>query len=289
MESQKKFDKSYSCEFFPPKTEKGRDNWRAAFNELKTVNPAYFSCTYGAGGTTQAGTYDTVKAIMDGGFQAAPHITCIGSTPEKIKQLLDEYINLGITRIVALRGDLPAGQDKAGHFLFADQLVAFIREQTGDHFKIEIAAYPEKHPEAPSLADDLLNFKKKVDAGANAAITQFFFSAEAYFRFVDDCEYLNIDIPVIPGINPITNYKQLAGFSERCGAEIPRWIWTRLEGYGDDLDAIRAFGYEVTLNLCNELLEAGAPGLHFYTLNRAQPTVKLWQDLGLNTYSKNTE
>lgn len=274
-------NKSFSCEFFPPKTEKGRENWRAAFNELTAVNLAYFSCTYGAGGTTQEGTYDTVKEIIDAGFEAAPHITCIGSTPEKIKSLLDGYIKLGINRIVALRGDLPEGRDKAGHFLFADQLVDFIREQTGDHFKIEVAVYPEKHPEANSLADDLINLKKKADAGANAGITQFFYNPESYYRFIDDCEYLNINIPIFPGINPITNYKQLASFSQRCGAEIPRWIWTRLEGYGDDLESIRKFGYEVTLNLCSELLEAGAPGLHFYTLNRSQPTIKLWQDLGL--------
>lgn len=281
MESQKNFKKSFSCEFFPPKTEKGKENLRSAFKELQVVKPNYFSCTYGAGGTTQAGTYETVKEIMDANCQAAPHITCIGSTPEKIKQLLDQYIEMGINRIVALRGDLPEGQDKAGHFLFADQLVEFIREQTGDHFQIEVAAYPEKHPEALSMADDLLNFKKKIDAGANTAITQFFFNPEAYYRFVDDCEYLSIDVPVIPGINPITNYKQLASFSSRCGAEIPRWIWTRLEGFGDDLESIREFGYEVTFNICAELLEAGAPGLHFYTLNRSQPTIKLWQDLDL--------
>jgi len=283
MESQKKYKKSFSCEFFPPKTDKGRENWRTAFRELAQLNPSYFSCTYGAGGTTQAGTYDTISEIITAGSSAAPHITCIGSTPEKIKQLLDEYKALGVKRIVALRGDLPEGQDKVGHFQFADQLVAFIREQTGDYFHIEVAAYPEKHPEAPSLAADLLNFKKKAEAGASAAITQFFFSTEAYYRFVEDCDYLELTLPIIPGIIPITNYKQLAGFAERCGAEIPRWIWTRLEGFGDDLDSIREFGYQVTLDMCDELLEAGAPGLHFYTLNRAQPTVRLWQDLGLET------
>ncbi len=222
-----------------------------------------------------------MKEIIRKGFAAAPHITCIGSTPEKIKALLDSYIALGIKRIVALRGDLPPGQDQAGHFLFADQLVAFIREQTGDHFHIEIAAYPEKHPQATSIQEDLLNFKKKADAGASAAITQYFFNPDAYFRFVDDCAKLGVTIPIVPGIMPITNYKQLARFSEGCGAEIPRWIATRLEGYGEDLEAIRAFGLDVTLRLCETLLERGAPGLHFYTLNRTEPTRTIWKQLGL--------
>jgi len=281
MESQIKMSRTCSCEFFPPKTEQGRANLSATIDELGLLKPAYFSCTYGAGGTTQEGTYDTVKEITEKGFAAAPHITCIGSTPDKIKTLLDAYIALGINRIVALRGDLPPGQDKAGHFLYADQLVAFIRKQTGDHFHIEIAAYPEKHPQAASLQQDLRNFKKKVDAGANAAITQYFFNPDAYFRFVDDCTKLGATIPVVPGIMPITNYKQLARFSEGCGAEIPRWIAARLEGYGEDLDSIRAFGLEVTLRLCEVLLERGAPGLHFYTLNRTEPTATLWQRLGL--------
>jgi methylenetetrahydrofolate reductase (NADPH) len=281
MESQKKMSRTCSCEFFPPKTEQGRANLSATIDELGMLKPAYFSCTYGAGGTTQEGTYDTVKEITEKGFAAAPHITCIGSTPEKIKALLDAYIALGIDRIVALRGDLPPGQDKAGHFLYADQLVAFIRKQTGDHFHIEVAAYPEKHPQAVSLQQDLRNFKKKVDAGANAAITQYFFNPDAYFRFVDDCTKLGATIPVVPGIMPITNYKQLARFSDGCGAEIPRWIAARLEGYGEDLDSIRAFGLEVTLRLCEALLERGAPGLHFYTLNRTEPTATLWRRLGL--------
>ncbi len=204
-----------------------------------------------------------------------------GSTPEKIKALLDVYIALGIKRIVALRGDLPPGQDQAGHFLYANQLVTFIRQQTGDHFHIEVAAYPEKHPQAASIQDDLLHFKQKADAGANAAITQYFFNPDAYFHFVDDCAKLGDTIPIVPGIMPITNYKQLARFSEGCGAEIPRWIAARLEGYGEDLDAIRAFGLDVTLRLCETLLERGAPGLHFYTLNRTEPTRAIWEQLGL--------
>ncbi|HJX18476.1 MAG TPA: methylenetetrahydrofolate reductase [NAD(P)H] [Acidiferrobacterales bacterium] len=281
MESHKKIPRTYSCEFFPPKTEQGRANLGVTIDELGRLKPAYFSCTYGAGGSTQDGTTDTVKEILRKGFTAAPHITCIGSTPGKIKALLDGYIALGIKRIVALRGDLPPGQDKAGHFLYADQLVAFIRQQTGDHFHIEIAAYPEKHPQAASIQHDLRHFKKKADAGANAAITQYFFNPDAYFRFVDDCAGLGVTIPVVPGIMPITNYKQLARFSEGCGAEIPRWIAARLEGYGEDLDAIRAFGLEVTLQLCETLLERGAPGLHFYTLNRTEPTRAIWEQLGL--------
>lgn len=281
MESQKKIPRTYSCEFFPPKTEQGRANLGVTIDELGPLKPAYFSCTYGAGGSTQDGTTDTVQEIIRKGFAAAPHITCIGSTPEKIKALLDGYIALGIRRIVALRGDLPPGQDQARHFLYADQLVAFIRKHSGDHFHIEIAAYPEKHPEASSIREDLLNFRKKADAGANAAITQYFFNPDAYFRFVDDCARVGVTIPIVPGIMPITNYKQLARFSEGCGAEIPRWIVTRLEAYRDDLDAIRAFGLEVTLRLCETLLERGAPGLHFYTLNRSEPTRAIWQQLGL--------
>jgi methylenetetrahydrofolate reductase (NADPH) len=281
MGSQKNKSRAYSCEFFPPKTDQGKTNLGATIDELGRLKPAYFSCTYGAGGTTQDGTYDTVKAITAKGFVAAPHITCIGSTPEKIKALLDGYIALGIKHIVALRGDLPPGQDQAGHFLYADQLVAFIRQETGKHFHIEIAAYPEKHPEAVSIQQDLLHFKKKANAGADAAITQYFYNPDAYFRFVEDCARQGIHIPIMPGIMPITNYKQLARFSESCGAEIPRWIATRLESYGEDLESIRAFGLDVTRRLCQTLLQGGAPGLHFYTLNRTEPTRTLWEQLGL--------
>jgi methylenetetrahydrofolate reductase (NADH) len=281
MDNRKKTARTYSCEFFPPKTEQGRANLSVTIDELGLLKPAYFSCTYGAGGTTQDGTSDVIQKIQRKRFAAAPHITCIGSTPDKIKALLDGYIALGVQRIVALRGDLPPGQDRAGHFRYADQLVAFIREQTGDHFHIEIAAYPEKHPQATSIQDDLLNFRKKVDAGANSAITQYFFNSDAYFRFVDDCARLGVTIPIVPGIMPITNSTQLARFSDACGAEIPRWIRKRLEGYGDDLDAIRAFGLDVVTDLCDRLLQGGAPGLHFYTLNQAGPSSTVWQRLGL--------
>jgi len=282
MKSQKKYHKTFSCEFFPPKTEQGEAGLLAALDELARLGPKYFSCTYGAGGSTQEGTYATVKTITEKGLVAAPHITCIGSTREKIRGLLREYMALGVNRIVALRGDLPQGQENAGEFRYANELVAFIRQETGDHFHIEVAAYPEMHPQAPNMAADIANFKRKVNAGANAAITQYFYNADAYYRFIDDCEALGLDIAIVPGIMPITNYKQLARFSEGCGAEIPRWITRRLQGFGDDLASIRAFGLDVTSDLCQRLLAADAPGLHFYTLNRAEATTKIWQKLGLD-------
>lgn len=281
MQSQKKYTPGYSCEFFPPKTDRGRENWRAALAQLATLKPTYFSCTYGAGGTVQDGTQDTVREILAAGYDAAPHITCIGSTADKIRGLINGYKDMGIKRLVALRGDLPEGVTDPGAFRFADELVEFIRQETGDHFHIEVAAYPEKHPQAASMQQDLANFKKKITAGANAGITQYFFNPEAYYRFVDDLEKQGVDIPVVPGIMPITNYAQLARFSAGCGAEIPRWLDTRLQGYGEDLEAIRAYGFDVSLWLCRTLLDAGAPGLHFYTLNRAEPTVQLWTELGL--------
>ncbi len=279
MESQKKSPKAFSCEFFPPKTEQGKENLRETIQELKKINPAYLSCTYGAGGTTQEGTWETVKEIKNCGINAVPHITCIGSTKDKISGLLDSYRKLGINRIVALRGDLPEGQDKAGEFMFANELVAFIRAETGDHFHIEVAAYPEKHPEAATLEDDIKNFKRKVDAGASSAITQYFFDPDSYFQFIGNCEKLGIDIPVVPGIMPITNYKQLARFSDSCGAIIPKPIRTKLESYGDDLESIRSFGFDVIVDLCTKLLDAGCPGLHFYSMNRAEPTVGIWNQL----------
>lgn len=273
--------RQYSCEFFPPRTGKGREVWREALAGLIKLKPAYFSCTYGAGGTTQAGTTETLKEILAAGFPAAAHITCIGSTEDKIRKLLSEYKEMGVTRLVALRGDLPEGMTDPGEFHFADELVSFIRKETGDFFHIEIAAYPEKHPQAASMQKDLENFRKKAVAGADSAITQYFFNADAYFRFVDSCRDIGVDIPIVPGIMPITNYTQLARFSDACGAEIPRWIVARLEGYGDDLKSIRAFGLDVVTTMCERLLEQGAPGLHFYTLNRAEPTVNIWNNLKL--------
>jgi methylenetetrahydrofolate reductase (NADPH) len=281
MKSQQQFTPAYSCEFFPPRTDEGWNNWREVLRRLGELNPAYFSCTYGAGGTTQAGTRETVREILDAGFAAAAHLTCIGSSREKISVLLDEYRGMGVRRIVALRGDLPEGQEQAGEFQFANELVSFIREHSDDYFHVEVAAYPEMHPQANSLQQDIDNFMGKINAGANAAITQYFFNVDAYYHFIDDCEQQGLSIPVVPGIMPITNRKQLLRFSEMCGAEVPRWIRTRLESYGDDLESIRAFGLDVVTGLCEQLLGAGAPGLHFYTLNKAEPTIALWHNLGL--------
>ncbi len=282
MNTQKKFPKSFSCEFFPPKTEKGAENLRTTLSELATLNPSYFSVTFGAGGSTQEGTFDTVKAIQEKGYAAAPHLSCIGSTRENIRALLNSYIDIGVKRIVALRGDMPSGMgDTAGEFRYANELVEFIRHETGDHFHIEVAAYPEFHPQAPSAQVDMENFARKVKAGANAAITQYFYNAEGYFRFVDDCEKLGVDIPIIPGIMPITNYSNLKRFSDMCGAEIPRWIAQRLIGFSDDKASIVAFGEEVVTELSRKLLDNGAPGLHFYTMNQTGPTRTLWHNLGI--------
>lgn len=273
--------RTYSCEFFPPKTSEGRGNLDATLIEFEQLDFSYISCTYGAGATTQEGTFDTIQQIMRHGFSAAPHITCIGSTREKIAALLKQYMDAGVSRIVALRGDLPEGMDDPGEFHYANELIEFIRKETGEHFHIEIAAYPEMHPQSACMQDDLLHFANKAAAGANAAITQYFYNADAWSRFVEDSERLGVTIPIIPGVYPITNYKQLARFSASCGAEIPRWISTRLEGYGEDLDSIRDFGFDVTLQLCEQLLDAGAPGLHFYSMNRSEPTVRLLRELGI--------
>ena len=279
-------DRSFSLEYFPPRSEKGEQGLAAARAELKQLRPDYVSVTFGAGGSTQDGTLATVRTIIEqDGLQAAPHISCISTSRETLARMLAEYIELGVTRLVALRGDPPSGYGtmEAAELRYANELVAFIREQTGDHFHIEVAAYPEFHPQATSARDDLLNFKRKVDAGADSAITQYFYNADAYFRFLDDCGSLGIDAPIVPGIMPITNYKQLARFSDACGAEIPRWIRKRLQDYGDDLASIREFGFDVVLKLCQRLLDGGAPGLHFYSMNRAEPTRALWLALGLNT------
>ena len=283
MKTQQNYQKQFSFEFFPPKSDEGADKLNAVRDALGAVKPAFFSVTFGAGGSTQQGTMDTVLGIQAAGYSAAPHLSCIGSTRDSIRGILKAYQDAGIARLVALRGDLPSGMLQAGDFRYANELVGFIREETGDHFHIEVAAYPEFHPQAPNAETDLKNFKRKVEAGANSAITQYFFNAEAYFRFVDSCEKQNLDLPIVPGIMPITNYTQLARFSDMCGAEIPRWIRKRLEGFGDDRDSIRAFGLDVVTGLCEQLLAAGAPGLHFYTMNQSAPTLALWQNLGLKT------
>ncbi len=281
METQRQHPQQFSFEFFPPKTEEGKTKLEKTLATLGALEPAYFSVTFGAGGSTQEGTFETVKMIMAAGFAAAPHLSCIGSTRENIRAILEQYRAAGVRRIVALRGDMPSGMREAGEFHYANELVAFIRETTGDHFHIEVAAYPEFHPQAPGARADLANFARKMAAGANSAITQYFFNPDAYFRFVDDVEKLGVTAPIVPGIMPITNYTQLARFSDMCGAEIPRWIRKRLEDYGDDREAIRAFGEEVVTDLCHQLLEAGAPGLHFYTMNQAGPTLSIWKNLGL--------
>jgi methylenetetrahydrofolate reductase (NADPH) len=274
-----------SCEFFPPKSDEGEARLREVYQTLaRAIDPEYFSVTFGAGGSTQTRTYQTVREIQrDSGVPAAPHLSCIGSSRDGVAQILDDYREQGIRRIVALRGDLPSGMQDPGDFRYANELVAFIREYSGDWFHIEVAAYPEFHPQAPDAETDLANFKRKVEAGADAAITQYFYSIEAYKRFLDDCERLQIDVPIVPGVMPITNYQQLARFSDMCGADIPRWLRKRLEAFGDDLDSLRAFGHDVVAELCRQLVDAGAPGIHFYAMNRSQPVIRLCRDAGLST------
>ena len=275
---------TYSFEFFPPKTEDGIAKLAETSGTLATLNPGFFSVTFGAGGSTRDRTFETVTNIQkNSGIETAPHLSCIGSTRENIREMLSGYQKNNIRRMVALRGDMPSGMVEAGEFRHANELVTFIREETGDHFHIEVAAYPEYHPQATSPDKDLANFKRKVKAGANSAITQYFYNPDAYLRFIDRCNQAGIDIPIVPGIMPITNYHQLARFSDACGAEIPRWIRKRLESYGEDLESIRAFGEEVVTNLCSQLVEQGAPGLHFYTLNRDKPSLAIWSNLGLGT------
>lgn len=282
MESQKKFTPTFSFEFFPPQTPEGMEKLRATRRQLAQLSPKFFSVTFGAGGSTRDRTLETVLEIQAEGHAAAPHLSCIGSTRENIHAMLEKYRGHGIRHIVALRGDLPSGMAQAGEFRYASELVTFIRRESGDAFHIEVAAYPEYHPQARSAQEDLQNFKRKVEAGANSAITQYFYNADAYFSFIEACEAAGINIPIVPGIMPINKFSQLARFSDACGAEIPRWIRKRLEGYGDDSASIRAFGLDVVTDLCDRLLKGGAPGLHFYTLNSAGLTTTIWQRLGLS-------
>ncbi|MBU1192082.1 MAG: methylenetetrahydrofolate reductase [NAD(P)H] [Gammaproteobacteria bacterium] len=282
MQSQQNYPRVFSFEFFPPKSDEGAEKLRVVRSELAALKPRFFSVTFGAGGSTRDRTFDTVIEIQrDSGIDAAPHLSCIGSTKDNIRELLSAYREAGICQIVALRGDMPSGMREAGEFRYANELVEFIRAETGKHFHIEVAAYPEFHPQAANAQKDLLNFKRKVEAGADSAITQYFYNPYAYFRFVDSCEKLGVDLPIVPGIMPITNYTQLARFSDACGAELPRWIRKRLESFGDDKDSIRAFGEDVVTEMCGILLEQGAPGLHFYTMNVTGPTMALWKNLGL--------
>ncbi|MFC5429071.1 methylenetetrahydrofolate reductase [NAD(P)H] [Paraburkholderia denitrificans] len=270
-----------SFEFFPPKTQDGVEKLHATRAQLATLKPKFVSVTFGAGGSTQQGTLDTVVEIAKDGIEAAPHLSCIGSSKEKLREILEQYRSHGVRHIVALRGDLPSGMGEVGELRYASELVAFIRQETGDTFHIEVAAYPEYHPQARSPRHDIEAFARKVKAGANSAITQYFFNADAYFRFVDDVRKLGVDVPIVPGIMPITNYSQLMRFSEMCGAEVPRWVAKRLESFGDDREAIRAFGLDVVTDLCRRLTDAGAPGLHFYTLNGAAATKSICERLGL--------
>jgi methylenetetrahydrofolate reductase (NADPH) len=262
-----------SFEFFPPKTDEQRAQLDKTAKELKALKPEYVSVTFGAGGSTLSYTSETVARLhQQHGLDVAPHLSCMGGTRKEIAELLDAYRAAGYRRIVALRGDLPSGMASPGDFRYAAELVRFIREYSGDHFHIEVAAYPEMHPQSEDVQADLRHFKSKVDAGANGAITQYFFNADAYFRFVDDVRRMGVSVPIVPGIMPISNYAQLKRFSDACGAEIPRWIAKRMQAYYDDVESIRAMGAEVVAQLCRRLLEGGAPALHFYTLNRAKAT-----------------
>ncbi len=274
-----------SCEFFPPKTEKGIANIRDVRQQLIPLKPEFYSVTFGAGGSTQDNTVDAVIDIQNNfantGIDAAPHLSCIGSSADGIRALLDNYKSYGIHRLVALRGDLPSGMMDPGDFRYANELIDFIRQQSGDHFTIEVAAYPEVHPQATSAEADLNNFKRKVDAGADSALTQYFYNIDSYRYFIDRCQAKGIDIPIIPGIMPINNLIQLARFSDGCGAEIPRWLRKRLEDFGDDMESLQAFTVDFLTDFTQKLIDAGAPGLHFYTMNRTDPTLTICQRLGL--------
>ncbi len=273
--------RTISFEFFPPQTPEGMDKLRAAWRQLAQLKPAFFSCTFGAGGSTRDRTLETVLEMQAEGLPAAPHLSCIGSTRDNVRAVLARYREADIRRIVALRGDLPSGMADPGEFRFANELVEFIRAETGDWFHIEVAAYPEYHPQSRSPREDLANFKRKVDAGADSAITQYFYNADAYAHFVEEARALGVTVPIVPGVMPIANFSKIARFSDACGAEIPRWMRKKFESFGDDSAAVRAFGLDVVTELCERLLAGGAPGLHFYTLNQAGLTSTICQRLGL--------
>jgi len=271
-----------SCEFFPPRTEAGVEKLQSVQKTLDdTISPEYYSVTFGAGGSTRDSTLDIIKLLRAKDINVAPHISCMGSTKEQLSDLLAVYKDLGVSRLVTLRGDIPESGETTNDLSYANELVSFIRETTGNHFTLEVAAYPEYHPESTSPQADFEYFKNKVAAGADGAITQYFYNIDAYYRFLDNCQKENISIPVTPGIMPITNFQSLTRFSDTCGAEIPRWIRKQLEAYADDKDSLQSFGVEVVSNLCNQLIEQGAPGLHFYTLNQAVATNAIWKNLSL--------
>lgn len=276
-------ERRYSFEFFPTKTEAGHEKLMNVARQLASYKPDFFSCTYGAGGSTRDRTLNTVLQLdSEIKVPTAPHLSCVGDSKAELRELLALYKNAGIKRIVALRGDLPSGMGMAsGELRYANELVSFIREETADHFHIEIAAYPEMHPQARNFEDDIANFVRKAKAGASSAITQYFFNADSYFYFVERVQKLGVTIPVVPGIMPITNYSKLARFSDACGAEIPRWVRKQLEAYGDDIESIQAYGEQVISEMCERLLQGGAPGLHFYTLNQADPSLAIWNNLKL--------
>lgn len=280
MNSNNKVSPVYSCEFFPPRTDTGMEKLLAAQKKLHAnLDPAFFSVTFGAGGSTRDRTLETVKQLQLSDTSIAPHISCVGSTKEQLNDVLDAYVDMGVTRLVTLRGDIPEGDSHNSDFSHANELVSFIREKTGDQFHIEVAAYPEYHPESTSPDDDFKHFLNKVKAGANSAITQYFYNIDAYLNFMDRCNKANINIPVVPGIMPITNYTSLTRFSDNCGAEIPRWIRKQLSAYENDPDSLLAFGTDVVVDLSAALLESGSPGLHFYTLNQADATLRIWDQL----------
>lgn len=270
---------NFSIEFFPPKTQEGIEKLRIVRTKLATLNPTYFSVTFGAGGTTQQGTLDTVLEMRAEGLEAAPHLSCVGGNAESIRAILRQYQAYDIRRLVALRGDLPSGYGLGGEFRYANELVEFIRNETGGWFRIDVAAYPEMHPQARSPQDDLAHFVRKIQAGADAAITQYFYNADAYFQFVDAVNKLGVNVPIVAGIMPITNYTQLMRFSDMCGAEIPRWVRLKLASFGDDSASIKAFGLDVVTQLCERLIAGGAPGLHFYSMNQAAATTAIWERL----------
>ena len=272
-----------SFEFFPPNTDAGREKLMRNRDLLAERNPRFFSVTYGAGGSTQNRTITTVNAVRECGITTAPHLSCVGSEKAQLRELLTDYKAQGINSLVALRGDLPSGMGGIGELRYANELVEFIREETGDHFEIAVAAYPECHPQADNYHSDLENFARKMQAGADIAITQYFFNADAYFHFVERARAAGIEQPIIPGIMPITNYTRLARFSDSCGADIPRWLRRQLESYGDDSESLQAFGTEVISRMSQRLLDGGAPGLHFYTLNQAEPCLKVLENLGISS------
>ena len=270
-----------SIEFFPPLTQEGVEKLRGVREKLASLKPDFLSVTYGAGGSTRERTFSVIKEIAAEGFNAAPHLSCVGSTRESIREILNDYKSAGIRRIVALRGDLPSGMNQSGEFRYANELIEFIRAETGDHFHLAVAAYPEWHPQARSPNDDLAAFARKAKAGANSAITQYFYNADAYFHFVDEVRALGVDIPIIPGIMPIVGFSKLARFSDACGAELPRWMRRKFESMGDDVDSIRSFGLDIVTDLCDRLISGGAPGLHFYSMNLSKLTLEIYKRLNI--------